>query len=140
MDFWVNLWALSLAFMAESIIVINIAWNSLLIPLAAAIVAYATFHMAKSAAIQWGHWVKAAFDTFLPDLCKKMNFEIPPSRTQEVDFWDKFSRAIIYRRADRLDELAHWRKLVKSSPGDSPNDNQATIESEANEEKGEQDS
>jgi hypothetical protein len=72
---------------------------------------------AIAAAMQWGSWVKAAFDVFLPALAQKLGYQ-PPQPTEEMQkFWQAFSSVIIYRREDWLEWLEAYR-VKPSAPDD----------------------
>jgi hypothetical protein len=57
----------------------------------------------RSAAVEWGEVVKSAFDVFLPELHKKLEFPIA-TREEERQMWERFSQAIIYRLPSSLPE------------------------------------
>ena len=101
-DFWVNLWLLSLVFTLEygAVALYTRKIEALWIPFLSLGVALIAFSRATSAAVGWGNWVKATFDTFLPELYDKLGFSCPPIMEQERALWRKFSQAIIYREAD----------------------------------------
>jgi hypothetical protein len=50
-----------------------------------------------SAALEWGNYIKASFDVFLPELYKKLGFKYPLTRDEERENWMRFGQAIIYR-------------------------------------------
>jgi hypothetical protein len=47
---------------------------------------------------EWGDWVMAAYDCYLPTLAKQLGYELPPTEEKRRDFWTKFSQQLIYRR------------------------------------------
>lgn len=49
--------------------------------------------------------IKACFDLYLPDLCKKLGYWGPIAHDERKRFWIRYSQAITYRVADSLDEL-----------------------------------
>jgi hypothetical protein len=98
-DFWVNLSFLSFLIIAEYI-GISLYTHNLgmpFLPLVAAGVTCGASYMARKAAEEWGEWVKASFDVFLPELHAKLGFSPPETMEQEQEFWKGFSQAIIYR-------------------------------------------
>jgi hypothetical protein len=66
--------------------------------------AYITYRLAGGAASEWGHWVKAAFDLYLPELRQKLEFALPSTTAQEKTMWTGFNRVTIYRDAAALPE------------------------------------
>jgi hypothetical protein len=73
-----------------------------LFPLLALVLAYIAYRFAISAAIEWGHWVKSAFDLFLPDLRRKLEFRTPRTNEQAKDMWTRFTLVTLYRDADEM--------------------------------------
>ena len=51
---------------------------------------------AQSAAVEWGNFVKASFDLFLPDLRDKLGLDGAVSADEEREVWRKLSQAYIY--------------------------------------------
>jgi len=68
----------------------------LLVALAAAIVCRLAYLFSIELVYAWGDLVKAAFDCYLPDLAKKMGFELAETADQRVAFWLAVSRQAIY--------------------------------------------
>jgi hypothetical protein len=105
-DFWVNLWALSWVVALEYIVLLIYNYKGAVpifwFPFAAVGISFLFFWRAKIAALEWGDFVKASFDVFLPALYEKLGFQFPENRDEEQDVWAKFSRAIIYRDPDEL--------------------------------------
>ena len=99
MDFWVNLWLLSILFIPiYAIFVIfgdglRIIWA----PAIAVFVAYIAASRAKGAAVQWGELVKASFDLFLPRLWTKLGFVPRVGDKHRRAAWENFSWAVHYR-------------------------------------------
>jgi hypothetical protein len=122
-DFWMNLWFLGYLFVAEYAALW--AWSgTLLFPkfvVPAVIVAiwFASWQ-ARVAAEQWGEWVKAAFDIYLPDLCKKLGYDLPPGRAEQQKFWLHLSQAFLYRHPDSLDAIERYRAEPPPSPPPAP--------------------
>lgn len=112
-DLWVNLWFLSVLVMAEYLIIAG--WSSRfmdnsLIFVAGTIAALLASRQARMAAEQWGEWVKAAFDVFLPDLCLKLGYKHPKNRETEHELWYTLSQAFVYRNAPSLGKLVSFRE------------------------------
>jgi hypothetical protein len=104
MDFWVNTWLLSLLFVLEYIgfAVYGGQFKMLwVLPIALGITFIASFR-ARSAAAEWGNTVKAAFDVFLPELRKKLEFSPTATMDEERQLWIGFSQAILRRDARTL--------------------------------------
>jgi hypothetical protein len=99
MDFWVNLWLLALLFLPEYA-AFAIIRDGLMVPwapLAAVVVAFFAASRAKSAAVQWGDFVKASFDLFLPELWTKLGFAPAEDADKERATWANFGWAVHYR-------------------------------------------
>lgn len=81
------------------------------------------YRFATSAAVEWGNWVKAAFDLYLPDLRKKLEFPDAAAAKQR-DMWIGFSQVAVYRIAAAMPEKVtdqkeewydskEWQDIVK---------------------------
>lgn len=114
-DFWVNVWFLSLIIIIEYLIIVVLvrpinfqtvfsAETLIWLPIAAIVSSYIAFRLATNAARTWGNWVKAAFDVYLPELRKKLEISLPKNNEQEREIWKNFSKAVIYRDAYRMPE------------------------------------
>jgi len=44
----------------------------------------------------WGELVKSAFDCYLPDLAKRLGYDLPKKREDQLRFWEDVSRRAIY--------------------------------------------
>jgi hypothetical protein len=82
------------------------------IPFVAVGISFLFYWRAKIAALQWGGFVKASFDVYLPVLYDKLGFPFPDNRDQEQEVWSNFSRAIIYRDPGER----HQRKKKEGNP------------------------
>jgi len=108
-DFWVNLCALSLFVIAEfyvaAILAHRMGFSTLLtrtgqfpwIPAVALVTFLISHRLAKKAALEWGNWVKAAFDLYLPELRAKLEFAPSASTKEEYDKWVAFNIAALTR-------------------------------------------
>ncbi len=56
-----------------------------------------SYTRAISSAVEWGDLFKAAFDVFLPDLARKLQFDQPAFQEETRSLWHSFSQAIIFR-------------------------------------------
>ncbi len=101
---------------------------NLLVAIAAAIVCRLAYLFAVELVYPWGDLVKAAFDCYLPDLAKKMGFDLPAAGERRVAIWRAVSEQAIYwtpltleqrkspsRWRRLIDRLFGWTKLLKSS-------------------------
>ena len=113
MHFWINIWVISILVIAQYngyCLVYGWEWRMLFIPFAAFAVACIASRMARNAASDWGEWVKAAFDVFLPELWARLGFLHPDKIEQEQQIWVGFSQAIIYRSPSSLVAVRNkWR-------------------------------
>jgi len=89
----------------------------LLIAIVAAIVCRLAYLFSIKLVYPWGDLVKAAFDCYLPDLAKKMGFELPETADKRYEFWQAVSRQAIYW--ERL-EPAKWKPPANDKPADNP--------------------
>jgi len=112
-DLWVNTWFVSLIFVIEYLAIISY-WNYELkfywIPCIGFVVMFAASWRARIAAQQWGEWVKAAFDVFLPALCQKMGYKKPSTIEAERKFWLSIGQGITFRYRGSLNGLDNSRK------------------------------
>ncbi|WP_127023515.1 hypothetical protein [Chroococcidiopsis cubana] len=107
-DFWINIWFLSLLLASEYIIVLFLTQKLILVWVFSAAILSALFaaYRARMAAVEWGHYIKASFDVFLPELYKKLGFQHPLNRAEERSNLVRFSQAIIYRSEVSLHDRA----------------------------------
>jgi hypothetical protein len=112
MDFWVNLWAVSLLYAAAYFIygVLVGPWELLWTTVPALALALIASSAATKAAVGWGSLVRASFDLFLPDLRIKLELPVPPSVRDEREQWNRFSKAFLYAN----DEAVHNRSREDS--------------------------
>ncbi|HNS49864.1 MAG TPA: hypothetical protein PKO09_01645 [Anaerolineae bacterium] len=103
-DFWINLSLLSLLLVIGYVATCIYAWQikMLWFPFVLTGIALVTFYRARSAAVEWGDFVKAAFDVFLPALHQKLGVPYPVALDERIQLWRKFSQAIIYRDPERM--------------------------------------
>jgi hypothetical protein len=68
----------------------------------------------------WGAYVKAAFDNYLPDLAKKLGFQMPTTIEKQRRLWAKISQRVAYHRPF---DPEPWMLLQPEiEPGPGPND------------------
>ena len=101
-DLWINILALDILLLCGCLV---IPWvvngvkirNLLLFIFLEIIVGIVAYFKAQSAAVEWGNFVKASFDLFLPDLLEKLGLNEPEvSADEEKEIWRKLSQAYIY--------------------------------------------
>jgi hypothetical protein len=117
-DFWVNVWFVSLFTMAEYFVVaVKLKYGILheAIPLGCVALAVFAAGQARSAAVQWGEWVKAAFDIYLPSLRTGLGLARQSTVGGEKDMWLNVSRAFIYRDPESLRLLQNCRSPEASN-------------------------
>jgi hypothetical protein len=111
MDYWVNICALSVVFIGEYLIIVGLAnpdrvlvayWENGWMLVIALVIAVLAYKAAERSAIEWGDYIKASFDVFLPDLYNKLGFADLPSEESTKQHWEQFSKAIIYRSQENL--------------------------------------
>lgn len=115
-DFGVNLWFFSIVLLIEYIVVAALYirvpdWQSFFsretmwwFPLTMLAVSYMSYVFARNAVALWGNWVKAAFDLYLPELRKKLEFKEPENAQEEITMWKRFNQAVAFRQKERLPE------------------------------------
>jgi hypothetical protein len=108
-DFWVNLCALSLLVLAEfyiaAIAAHRISISALLsrsghfpwIPVLALVTFLTSYRLAQKAAREWGNWVKATFDIYLPKLRACLEYAPSVSAKEEYEKWVAFNVAVLTR-------------------------------------------
>jgi hypothetical protein len=57
---------------------------------------------------EWGTFVKAAFDCYLPDLAKKLGYKLPLRRVDQREFWKAISRQAIFNDAIKAEK---WPRI-----------------------------
>lgn len=77
-------------------------WPLIWVPLLASLLAIVFSRRARDAASEWGELVKAAFDVYLSDLRKKLEFEDFDDADNERLRWQSFSQAMLYRLPEQL--------------------------------------
>jgi hypothetical protein len=106
-DFWVNLGFLSLILVIGNLSLF--AFYHFLPPLwlmaIIVLVLLISPWRARRLAVEWGDYVKGAFDVFAPQLRETLGLDPPKDRHEEKQQWTRFSQAIIYRLPDILPEL-----------------------------------
>jgi hypothetical protein len=110
-NLWVNLFYVGLILLTEYFVLAAraVEWKlPWVILLCLALSAFA-YWRARNSAEEWGEWVKAAFDTFLPELCKKLGYARPPTWQQEQELWLKFSQAIVFHDDRLMEQLERFR-------------------------------
>ena len=128
-DFWVNVGFLSLGLLAGCI-ALAIYFQAL--PAWWVLGVLALFSLispgfARSSAVEWGDYVKAAFDMFRPRMREALEFEAPQSKEREIEQWTCFSQAIVFRLPKMMPKQVHRQSPPDGSasmhtrhPGDAP--------------------
>jgi hypothetical protein len=149
-DFWLNLWAVGcliiMVYMGSVAWILtfgtsiidkeygghwqSLLWSSTLWYLVLAIVLVRIARrMAKRAAVEWGNVVKAAYDTFLPELGQNLGFRAEV--VHEKDPWVRLSRLIVYHNLDDREYLVqHYLSAPAQNPADTEVQKQGTHEHE----------
>lgn len=100
----------------------NLRW----FPILMLVLAYVGYRLATNAVAEWGNWVKSAFDLYLPDLRKKLEFAAPTNLQEQRAMWGEFSQAAVYRSgrsmpqkitktANESNDSKEWRDLLRLS-------------------------
>jgi hypothetical protein len=120
-DFWVNLWLLAGLFVVEYLLiaVYSVQLRILWVPLVSVAFAWRASSYARSGVIQWGDYVKACFDLFLPELHKKLRLPATTNIKDEREVWTKFSQVVIYHQKDKVfDRTLPPEKDIRNSNTD----------------------
>jgi hypothetical protein len=104
LDFWVNLCYLAALFLIEYFVAARVAgfFAEPGVVGMAILVSWVAYVRACRAAVEWGDFVKAAFDLFLVDLKNKLEPALRGTDEAERGLWTRFTQAILYRRSDIL--------------------------------------
>ncbi len=122
-EWWIYLFVLSLCLIPA------LLWRTytfLFAPAGVFAMMWLACSQANAAAADWGEWVKAAFDVYLPELCKKMGYSRPANRREELEFWDYLGDAMTYRNPDSLVPLDKYREKPKSDSASGGTSNSAS--------------
>jgi hypothetical protein len=99
-DFWINLWLVSIIILAEYLLMagINHQFNrsSVFITGSLVLASLASYNRATASALGWGSLVRSSFDLFLDDLRIKLGYLKPASPARQREMWISFSRAVYY--------------------------------------------
>jgi hypothetical protein len=104
MDFWLNLWVVSLVLLAEYLALAVSTHNrgNLWLLLFILVLLPLSSNRARGAAAGWGEMVKAAFDVHLTALRKAFEMQEKENRNTEREHWVNLSIALIYRLQESL--------------------------------------
>jgi len=118
-DFWVNLGFLSLILVVGNLSLFGIyrLRPSIWLLTVAVLVLLISPWRARRLAVEWGDYVKGAFDVYRFALLDLLSIKRPGSRKEEFETWKSFSQAIIYRLPERIPEL---KKLAGDSATEPP--------------------
>lgn len=106
-DFWVNVWAVSVALLIECI-VLERGMATEVPPWVYGVLVGALVlasDLSRRTGELWGNRVRACFDVYLPELGKKMQLPRAETRQEERGLWEKTSSAMVYAKATSLPEL-----------------------------------
>jgi hypothetical protein len=114
-DFWVNLWLLGWLFAIEYLVmsIYSLQLRMIWVPFVSIAFALIAASSAKSAAIQWGDYVKSSFDLFLPKLHTKLKLPQIDKIKDERALWTRFSQMVIYHQKAKA-----FDRTIKPESGD----------------------
>jgi hypothetical protein len=106
-DFWVNVWVLALVVSGVAIgrvlwtlshgsPILHMPYEFMAIGVAGILTVFAAYNAAISQIVNWGHFVKAAFDLYLPDLAKKLGHDLPETAAGRRAFWNAVNSQALY--------------------------------------------
>ena len=106
-DFWVNLFFLSLVLVIGSLSLFGIyrilppLWLLVIV----VIILVISPSRARRLAVEWGDFVKGAFDVYRFKLLDSLSIKRPETRKEEFEVWKNFSQAIVFRLPEHIPEL-----------------------------------
>jgi hypothetical protein len=106
-DFWLNLGLLSLILVIGNLSLLGIylimppLW---LLAITIFILLISPWR-ARRLAVEWGDFVKGAFDVYRFNLLDLLSIKRPETRGEEFEIWKNFSQAIVFRLPERIPEL-----------------------------------
>lgn len=107
-DLWLNLLTLNILLFCGCLAIFGIQNGAnirklLLFILLHIFVGIFAYFKAQSAAVEWGNFIKASFDLFLPDLLEKLGLNEPElTADEEREIWRRLSQAYIYGNPQSL--------------------------------------
>ncbi len=106
-DFWVNIGFLNFLLFLEyvGLAILTQSFPAWWILILLGVVGAISPYFAQSTAVEWGDYVKSAFDVFTAKLREALGIPAPADREEEKDQWVKYSQAIGYRLPGRLPEF-----------------------------------
>jgi hypothetical protein len=106
-DFWMNVGFLSILLLLEyaGLAIYTKSLEAWWIPILILVVAVFSPGFARNSAVEWGDYVKSAFDVFAPKLRETLGMPQPADREHEKEQWTHFSQAINYRLPWRMPEF-----------------------------------
>ena len=60
---------------------------------------------ARRLAVEWGDFVKGAFDVYRFNLLDALSIKRPETRKEELETWKNYSQAIVFRLPEHIPEL-----------------------------------
>ena len=112
------MWALSIVIVLESLAIrvgLKVTANTAWIIVVGGVTAFLGSFQARIAAEQWGEWVKASFDIFLPAMRKKLGYTKLKNLNEERDCWLTFSQATAFSHPQSLSKLESYRDRLAES-------------------------
>jgi len=121
MDMWMNLWLATYLLMLQyACLAIFLgcapAAGSILIGLPGMSVLMGW--MSHKAAVQWGEWIKGAFDVYLPKLRDELGLTDHDDSREEREMWKLYSQVMVYRNEKALDKLLECYSTAASGHPD----------------------
>ncbi len=107
-DFWVNLGSLSLLLVLGNVCLWAIYSKipPLWLLIVSVIIMLVSPWRAQRLAVEWGDYVKGAFDVYRFKLLDLLGIQRPQTRAEEFQTWKQFSQAIVFRLSEALPELS----------------------------------
>src|ERR1043166_3041244 len=122
-DMWLNFGFVTSLLMAEIAV---LGWKFRKVPFwwlfgAGLLFIVFAYTRARSSAARYGEQVKAAFDIYLPQLAQKLGFVLSQEVEKNRAFWQAYSRLMVYRDPDALEEMSAAGLKLASCGRSKPN-------------------
>ena len=74
-------------------------WPSLWACVVLLLAGTALYKVSVAAAVEWGEYLRAASDLYLPPLLNKLGYALPQDNLKEKELWANLSRSFLYQEA-----------------------------------------
>lgn len=89
------------------------------------LLAWGAYGFSVSRVQAWGELVRSAFDCYLPDLAKRLGYDLPKKRDDQVRFWEDVSRRAIYGTPFKPEDWSQASAGEGAAGADAPENSSA---------------